>query len=182
ALIATRYLLGLYYTSLGRPREARDEYARTVELCDQAVAHGGGAEARNHCAWVLVDCPDAGLRDPARAVALASAAVAQAPAEGKYWNTLGVAHYRAGDWPAAAAALRRSAELRGGGDPWDWFFLAMASWRQGDRLRARAWYEQSVAWMRQHPPPREDLLRYLAEAEALLQVPKPAAPEFRLPP
>ena len=68
----------------------------------------------------------------AAAIELAEQAVAMAPAVGNYWNTLGVAHYRAGEWSQAADALEESIRLRSGGDPYDWLFLAMARHRLGD--------------------------------------------------
>jgi eukaryotic-like serine/threonine-protein kinase len=111
--------------------------------------------------------PNATLRDPARAVELAGQAVAQEPEVGKYWNTLGVAHYRAGQWAAAIGDLELSM-ARGGGGPYDWFFLAMASWCLGDRVGARAWHAKSIAWMDQKAAQEENLLRYRAEAALLL--------------
>lgn len=64
----------------------------------------------NHIAWFLATCPDPKLRDPSRALASAKKAVELAPEEGDHWNTLGVAHYRAGHWHGAieARAGRRS--------------------------------------------------------------------------
>jgi len=166
-LIATHYLMGLLYTSTGQPREARQEYARTGELYRLALRYDTRAETCNDLAWFLADCPDATLRDPARAVELARQAVAQEPGVGKYWNTLGVAHYRAGQWAAAIGDLELSM-ARGGGGPYDWFFLAMASWRLGDRAGAQAWHAKSIAWMDQKAAQEENLLRYRAEAALLL--------------
>src|SRR5262249_12726502 len=84
------------------------------------------AVAHNHLAWLLATCPEAKYRDPKRAVGLAPTAVLIAPKLGAAWNTVGVANYRAGDYPAAVKALIRSMELSQGGDSHDWFFLAMA--------------------------------------------------------
>ena len=66
------------------------------------------------------------------------------PEAGSYWNTLGVAHYRAGDWKAAIEALEKSTQLRAGGDPSVWFFLAMAHWQKGEKDQARQWYDKAV--------------------------------------
>src|SRR5262249_17527591 len=60
-------------------------------------------------------------------------AVAARPESADYRNTLGVAHYRNGDDKAAVAELERTMSLRAGGNSFDWFFLAMAHWRLGDR-------------------------------------------------
>ena len=103
----------------------------------------GLADVHNDLAWLLATCPDAKMRDFPKAVALARRAVELAPKEG-YWNTLGVAHYRAGDWKASVAALEKSMELGHGGGAIDWFFLAMAHWRLGHSDEARTWYEKAA--------------------------------------
>jgi serine/threonine protein kinase len=167
--INTRYLMGLMYTSLNHPREAHAEYLRTAELHRLHLPHGVGGAALNNYADFLVDCPDATLWDPARAASLAEEAVAREPEKGAYWSTLGMARYRTGEWAAAEAALKRSIELHGrGGEPWDWFFLAMACWRQGEREEARTWHDKCRAWMAKNPWPPENLLRYQKEANALM--------------
>jgi tetratricopeptide (TPR) repeat protein len=170
-LIGTHYLMGLLYTSTKEPREAHEEYVRTAALYEQALRYDERPRSRNALAWFLVDCPDVSLRDPARAVELAAAAVAQEPGMAAFWNTLGIAHYRAGDWAAAVMELEKSVELQRGGEPVDWFFLAMASCRLGDRDRARHWYDKAVAWMDKQTALGEDVLRYRAEAAALLDDP-----------
>src|SRR5262249_47187761 len=86
--------------------------ARAVEHARKAVALGpDDAGLNNNVAWLLATCPDAPFRDPDRAVELAKRAVELAPKAATNWNTLGVAHYRAGDWKAAIAALEKSESL-----------------------------------------------------------------------
>jgi tetratricopeptide (TPR) repeat protein len=87
-----------------------------------------------------------------------------------YWNTLGAALYRAGNWSAAIEALTKSMELREGGDGNDRFFLAMARWRLGDRDQAMKWYSEAVDWMEKNKSQDQELLRFRAEATALLGV------------
>ena len=89
---------------------------------------------------------------------------------GGCWNTLGVAQYRRGDWKAAIEALTKSTELSKGGDGIDWFFLAMAHWRLGDKPAARSWYDKAVQWTNKNRPKDEELSRFRAEAAALLEV------------
>jgi uncharacterized protein HemY len=89
---------------------------------------------------------------------------------GDYWNTLGVAHYCAGEWHAAKTALEKSMGLRKGGDSSDWFFLAMAHSQLGDNAKAREWYHKAVAWMDKNRPQDAELNRFRAEAEALLKI------------
>jgi uncharacterized protein HemY len=124
------------------------------------------AIAANNLAWLLATCPQEDLRDAPQAVALAQRAVRLEPHNAGYWNTLGVAHYRAGDWPSAQFALEKS--RRQGGHSWDWFFLAMTHWRLGDQDRARRCHEQAVQWMAKHQPHNDELRRFKAEAESLL--------------
>ena len=73
-----------------------------------------------------------------------------------------------GEWKAAIEALTKSMELRKGGDSNDWFFLAMAHWQLGDKTQARSWYDKAVPWMEKNQPKNEELLRFRAEAAALL--------------
>lgn len=56
-----------------------------------------------------------------------------------HWNTLGAAHYRAGDYKAAITALERSMKVRNGGDSFDWFFLALAHRHLENTDEARRW-------------------------------------------
>jgi tetratricopeptide (TPR) repeat protein len=108
------------------------------------------------------------LRNPRRAVELASKAVELEPKQGMYRNTLGAAHCRAGEWPAAIEALNKSMELRQGGDAFDWYFLAMAEWQRGNKDEARKWYDKAVEWAEKNAKDNEELKRFSAEASALL--------------
>jgi tetratricopeptide (TPR) repeat protein len=103
-------------------------------------------------------------------VELAKKAVELAPGQGLYWNTLGVAHYRAGDWEAAIAALDKAKQLHNGGDIYDWFFLAMTHWQLAHKEEARKWFDKAVEWMEKNRPSDEDLRRFRAEAAELLGV------------
>ena len=105
-----------------------------------------------------------------------------APEDGTIWNTLGVAHYRAGNWQAAINALEKSMELRKGGDATDWFFLAMAHWQLGHKDEARTWYDKAVEWMEKNEPKNEELLRFRAEAAELLGIAEPKADSKSAPP
>jgi tetratricopeptide (TPR) repeat protein len=173
-LVAMSYLKGLIYRSMGHHREARIEFSRATGQCLRQLPDDQTGAIQNTCAFLLVDCPETALRNPARAVQLAEQAVARQPADGNYWNTLGVARYRAGRWAAAVAALERSIKLGGGGlhrRSVDWFFLSMASWQLGDRQAARDWFEKAARPLAKSTEPPEDLLRYRDEAAALLGVP-----------
>jgi serine/threonine protein kinase len=127
------------------------------------------AEALNDLAWYLATNPDPCFSDPARAVELAGKAVVASPEEGTYWNTLGVARYRSGNWAGAVAALEESRRLLGDQfESFNTFFLALSRWQMGDRGTARNTYDQAVTWMDRHKPNDAELVRFRQEAAALM--------------
>jgi tetratricopeptide (TPR) repeat protein len=154
-------LVSLFW-QVGRGNEAAEPYRKALELHPEDPALNDGR------AWFLATNPEPRLRDAALAVELATKAVKARQQAGDYWNTLGVAHYRNGDDKAAVADLERAMSLRDGGDSFDWFFLALAHWRLGDRDKARTWFDRAVRWMDTHKPQDEELRRFRAEAEVLL--------------
>jgi hypothetical protein len=74
--------------------------------------------------------------------------------------------------PATTHALKKSIELGKAGDSFDWFFLAMANWRLGDGEAARRHYDQALRSMDENQPENEELIRFRAEAEKLLELKK----------
>jgi serine/threonine protein kinase/WD40 repeat protein len=144
----------------------------TVDVSEQ--------ERATNEAWLLATNPDARLRDPARAVELAQKAVKLAPKEAICWNTLGVAHYRAGHWKEAIAALTRSMELQKGAlESYDTFFLAMAHWQLGEKEKARQRYDWAAQWLDKNKDRLlgdgvclEELNRFRAEAAELVAPPE----------
>jgi WD40 repeat protein/serine/threonine protein kinase len=118
----------------------------------------------------LVTSPDPKFGNPRLALELAKKAVELSPNDGILWSTMGVAHYRAGNWKEAVAVLEKSIELRQGGDSKDWFFLAMAHWQLDQKDEARMWYDQAVLWMEKNEPDDEVLRRFRAEASELLEL------------
>jgi tetratricopeptide (TPR) repeat protein len=149
------------------PLRAREDFGK---LLDEVAPKTAGAH--NNLAWLLATSSDAALRNPRRAVELASKAVELEPKQGMYRNTLGAARYRAGEWPAAIEALNKSIELRQGGDAFDWYFLAMAEWQRGNKEEARKWYDKAVAWRAEKAKDNEELVRFEEEASELLGVKK----------
>jgi Flp pilus assembly protein TadD len=147
---------------LGEQTEAAEPLRKALELDPEDPA------VNNELAWFLATTPELGLRDSGLAVRLAKKAVDGQTQSGDYWNTLGVAHYRNGDDKGAVAALATAMSLRNGGDSFDWFFLAMAHWRLGNRDKAQTWFDQAVQWMDKHKPHDDQLRRFRAEAEDLL--------------
>jgi len=119
---------------------------------------------------VGASCRNPKLRDPVKAVELAKQAVAAAPRNGTYWQTLAWAQYRAADWKAAIASMEKVKELGSPGDSIEWFLLAMAHQRLGKKDEARKWYEAAVKWMERNNPNDEQLRRCRAEAAELLGI------------
>jgi uncharacterized protein HemY len=161
----------------GRSLEAKD-------ICHQALAQALAAddvEFRNELAWQLSTCPDLELRDPARALKLARENVKTAPLKGDYWNTLGATQCRAENWTAALEAFGHSMQLKNGGDSSDWFFMAMAHWRRGEKEEAHKRFNQAVIWMDKYGPLDNELRRFRSEAADLLQVKDQLRQEKRKP-
>jgi tetratricopeptide (TPR) repeat protein len=161
-LVLSYLELGRLLRELGRQAEAAEPYRKALELDPEDPA------VNNELAWFLATSAEPRLRDAALAVRLAKKAVTARPQSADYRNTLGVAHYRSGDDQAAVAELETAMTLRGGGDSFDGFFLAMAHLRLGDRDRARTWFDRAVRGMDRHKPHDDQLRRFRAEAEALL--------------
>jgi tetratricopeptide (TPR) repeat protein len=166
------------YPPAAEPKDAPPLQVK-VDLGDFSPRYKQALELNNQ-AWPLATNPDAKLRDPARAVELAQKAVDLWPNEPMYWNTLGVAHYGAGHWKEAIEALTKSMELaKGKLESFDTFFLAMAHWRLDEKEKAREWYDRAVQWMEKNKDQLqgnkqwpEELRRFHAEAEELLEIKK----------
>ncbi len=166
-LIMTDIHLVKLLCELGEVEQAADVLQRA------RGRQGYRPELLNSLAWLLGTGPGWQSRDPAEAVGLAQRAVSLAPGVARFWNTLGVAQYRAGDWDAAIDTLEKSAELKGYGDAWDFFFLAMAHWRRGEEPVARRCFEQGIAWMQAHSSDHDEHRRFRAEAAELMGLDPP---------
>jgi Flp pilus assembly protein TadD len=160
------YRLGIVLSNQGRTKEAEAAYREAIRIKPDDVY------AQNTLAWWLATCPDSRLRDPEQAVVHAKKAVELKPSDGNLWKTLGVAQYRKGDWKAAIEALMKSGQIRKGSDSFDFFFLAMAHWQLNEKEKARAWYDQAIAWMDKNSSQNEELKRFRDEAAALLGLAK----------
>lgn len=158
-------------------------YREALALTGTMLAKDPGRPAtQNNLAWCLATCIVPQLRDPARAVELARNAVQRMPREASFWDTLGVALYRAGDWEGAVEALEKSEAL----EPdthlaHNDLFLAMACWRLGREDEARTWYGKAVARMEKDQPKDPELARFRAEATVLLGVAELPADVFARP-
>jgi tetratricopeptide (TPR) repeat protein len=149
----------------GRPTEAEAEYRAILR------AQPEDANGNNDLAWFLATNSEPNLRNPQQAVEFAKKAVDLAPEVASYWNTLGFAYYRAGDWQLAIEAIEKS--LKYGlsrPEPSDYFCLAMANWQLGHKKDAHTWYQKAVAIHGKNPVENEELRRFQAEAAELLTI------------
>jgi tetratricopeptide (TPR) repeat protein len=161
--------------------EAAELMGQALKVREEAIAHHqakfGPEHPRtlttmNDLAWFLATAADIKLRDPRRALELASKTALLAPKDAEKLGTYGTALYRTGNWPGAIAELEKAIGLRNSEDPnnaSDGFFLAMAYWQHGDKDKARTWFTKSAQWMHKGGP---ELKRFHAEAAALLGLDK----------
>ena len=95
------------------------------------------------------------------------------PEDASRWTDLGAAYCAAGRWDEAIDALARWSPSNKDGDGLDWFLLATAHWRRGEKNEARRWYDQGLRWMKENArrlsgPDAEFLRGVRNDAEALL--------------
>jgi hypothetical protein len=107
-------------------------------------------------------------------VELAKEAIQIASKGINFSGTLGVASYRAADFPAAVTELEKAIEFWVNSDPRNScnyaMFLAMAHWQLDHKSEARHWYNQAIQWIEKHhlDSTNDELGRFRIEAEELL--------------
>jgi tetratricopeptide (TPR) repeat protein/serine/threonine protein kinase len=169
-LVDAYWLRAQAHVRLAHFEQAQADYQKYLK---RVPTHAG---AHNDLAWLLATCPEVKLRDAGQAVESAKKAVQLASRNATYWRTLGVAHYRAGDWKAAVLALNKSLDLGQDGDARSRLFLAMAHHKLGKHADARQEYEQAVQWLEKNgvalekdKQRAEELKRFRTEAEQVLE-------------
>jgi tetratricopeptide (TPR) repeat protein len=125
---------------------------------------------QNDFAWYLVTGPEAGPEALRRAIQLSEQSVQKVPEEGGFWNTLGVVRFRAGQLATAREAFQKSMELRGGGDGYDWYYLALIADREGNFQEARTWLDRAERWYEGTGEADRDMARLRGEALSALSV------------
>jgi tetratricopeptide (TPR) repeat protein/tRNA A-37 threonylcarbamoyl transferase component Bud32 len=123
----------------------------------------------NTMAWNLATFPDPKQRDLPRAIEVAKKTVLAEPRNANYWNTLGVACYRAGQYAEALQAFDKSMMLRDGGDGFDWFFVAMAHWKLHNARQAIDYLHKAQVWKKSEQVAAKELLGVDEEAQRLIQ-------------
>ena len=102
--------------------------------------------------------------------------VSLAPKDANHVNTLALVEYRVRHWDESIDAAERSVAMTKGATAYDWFFLAMAHAKKGEKEGARKWYDKAIAWTKEKDPKNAELLRFWEEAAELLGEPGPTAP------
>jgi serine/threonine protein kinase/WD40 repeat protein/Tfp pilus assembly protein PilF len=140
-------VLVLLATELGKQKKHPEARAALREAMH---IDPGNASARSNLAWLLLTGPPE-LRDPKEALTQARKAVELSPKSGRYFNTLGVAFYRSGQYGEAIPFLKKSlAASRGELDAFNLFFLAMCHARLGHQGEASKYRERASAWFSEH--------------------------------
>lgn len=170
-LLAGAYLaLTVSLTKSGAVGEAKQVWEKAVEV--------GQPDANwlNQFAWSLVTDRNVEPALADLAVQVALQATNAAPNNSNYWNTLGVARYRARQWKDAIGSLAKAEELAPDKTlAFNGFFLAMAHWQLDHKDESRKWYDRSVEWMEKNQPKNEELVRFRAEAKQLLGITQPGS-------
>ncbi len=170
--------------SVARDQGRSDDARKVYEKALAALRHTLSARTIDvqRCmadyAWMLAATAGPGYRDPHRAIELANELIQNTPKVRDAWMILGVAHYRAGAWRDAIAALEKSeATAPGPFTAVDGLFLAMDCWQLGDKEKGRQWYAKALQSSdTATQPSRRELALFRSEAAHLLGISDPKPP------
>ncbi len=157
--------MALALAGLGENRKAIARLEEAVKIVDAPQAHM--AYTANNLAWLLATCEDAALRDPARALEIASRAVRLDSTKAAYYGTLGIAAYRTGDWSTALLDCQQAINMNQGGST-ERFVIAMTNWQLGRKDEARKWFNEAVQWRLEHEAADAEARRLEEEAADLM--------------
>ena len=176
-VMAERYQsLGRTLKSAGRFPEAQVAWRQALDILTRLTAlHPDASDLQrrwcdcaNDLAWLLLSHPDPDSRDPALALTLASRVVQKCSDSSVYWNTLGVAYFRTGDFGSAVSALDRAIAVDGEGNSFDHILLAMAHARLGNREESRQYLAQAMFQKERDYPSHPELARFCDEAHSII--------------
>ena len=143
----------------------REKAFLLVEFCLRIS--GDHSQALNSVAWQIVAIDGKSPSVYELALSLAKKAAEIDPTSSGLLNTLGVAHYRNGNWRQAIDALNKSLDTNTHLS-FDGFFLAMAHWQLDEKDIAQEWFDKAKKWMDENDSKNAELIRFRAEAEALM--------------
>jgi eukaryotic-like serine/threonine-protein kinase len=135
----------------------------------------------DHLAWILAVYPDRPPRDYDEAAGLVRQSLETRPKAPGVHATRALVEYRRGHWDDAIAAVERSMALRQGGQAAEWFLLAMALARKGEKEKALPWFDKAVERAVKKNLKELDVMILWSEAARLLGRPGPDAPAPAIP-
>jgi Flp pilus assembly protein TadD len=138
----------------------RGDVAGYREVCARLVKRYGATtnhEVAQEIAELCVQAPGA-VADPKRIVQAARRVVAVHPIDPYCLHLLGLAHYRAGQYPQALHRLKEATlSPDWSGEQLAWLGLALVHQRLGQPAEARQWLDRAVAWHKEQGlGPRKD--------------------------
>lgn len=170
--------LGGVCQAMGRLPEAEAARLQALELREKLAATFPAVPRYRrdlaNCCWAiaagLLESPRPKSGPPRRALEFAKRSVELDDRVPRHWCVLGAAQYRAGNWGDARETLEKVLQLNDrGSEAFAWFYLAMAHWRLGNKVEARAWYDKGTRRMEQGKPVPQWLQRLHDESSALLE-------------
>jgi serine/threonine protein kinase len=170
--LAYQNLAHLYHMT-GRNAEAREAYLKVIALDERSGSWERENAGPGSSIHILADCPEVAVRNPTRAVELASKrlALAKTPQAQKIaWWLMATALASAKDWPAARDAIGKHQALSTTNMPIQGtyaFLLALVYWHVGEREAALDCYERGCESLNRESSPwsRAGLLRHKEEVE-----------------
>ncbi|MBN2292688.1 MAG: tetratricopeptide repeat protein [Pirellulales bacterium] len=149
--------------------KAIQDFENADRLISSETLHPGYVvllgQMHNDLAWALATCPDSSLRNPLRAVELATEAMKRFNV---FFETLGVARYRSGDYQGAFEALKNDEWNQG--IPCRDFFMAMTHWQLGNNESAHALYQKATKSLGTDADAKKKFGRFQREAAELLGI------------
>ena len=168
--------LGRALKSNGQFTEAKTAWRQALDILTKLVAiypdnsdlQQRWCDCGNDLAWLLLSHPDPDSDDPALALTLASQVVERFSASSVYWNTLGVAFFRTGNFESAVTALDRAIALSSGGTAFDHVFLAMSHARLGNLEVSQECLARAMFDKEKGHPSHTELARLCDEAQSII--------------
>jgi tetratricopeptide (TPR) repeat protein len=160
-----------------RSREADQAFGQAHEFGDR-MAKVFSPDGLMDFAGFLLNCPDSKWWNAKRAREFASKAIELNPRSVDAWRTLGIADYRMSDHAGAIDAFKTAMSLQKVNPLTEQLFMAMVHWKLGHEQQARQWFERAARSMNDSGRRDDDLVRFRAEAAALLGIsdaPSPSA-------
>ena len=170
------YQLGRGLRAEGRLEEAETVWRHALHLLNSLIrAEPDDPEIKrrwsdcaNDLAWLKLNHPDPAHRDLPSAMTLAHRAAEVCPECAGYWNTLGAAYVRAGEFGSAIVTLDHATAIDGIGSAFNDVFLAMAHARLGHQEQASFCLARAISRAERDYPGHLELVRLCDEARTML--------------